>query len=390
MHPASLCLLELVGLADEVIELGRRIKTVSVYEGCVPRAHLKLSDLPSRYPFAVVLEQSVLEDLLEQQIRRAGSKVEWNRRLLEIKPSDNGIEACIENMASSDRDHGMPEFQTSLEDRITIHADFVVGADGHNSTVRQQLNIRSVRVGAPQLFAVYEMETSEPVDHVMRLVLNKSALSVMWPLAKNRCRWSFQVASSKAGGEFPPKERNRLMSIRARRELDRMDDLRDFLTQRAPWFPAETIREKNWIAHVQFERRLALSLGEGRCWLAGDAAHQTGPAGMQSMNLGFLEGADLADKFKSILREKAGLEVLQIYNRVHCAEWRQLLGLRESTDLSKSLSSWARRRFKNILGMKDHAKPPHSFPRWARRYFGTMLGSLPSSGDDLNHLMKQI
>jgi len=310
--------------------------------------------------------------------------------LLGIKPSDNGVEACIENLASSHRDHGITEIQTTLEDRVTIHADFVVGADGHNSTLRQQLDIRSVQVGTPQFFAVYEIETSEPVDHVMKLVLSKSALSVLWPLAKNRCRWSFQVASSKAGIEFPPKERNRLMSIRARRELDRMDVLRDFLAERAPWFPTESIREMNWIAHVQFERRLAISFGEGRCWLAGDAAHQTGPAGMQSMNLGLLEGADLADRFKSILREQAGLEVLQIYNRVHCAEWRRLLGLREPTDLSNSLSSRARRHFTTILGMKDHAKQPHSFPSWARRHFGTMLDSLPASGDDLNHLMKQI
>jgi hypothetical protein len=40
--------------------------------------------------------------------------------------------------------------------------------------------------------------------------------------------------------------------------------------------------------------------------LAGDAAHQTGPIRMQSMNMGFREGADLAAKLTRILSLKYG------------------------------------------------------------------------------------
>jgi NADPH-dependent dioxygenase len=362
---------------------------MSLYEGSVPRAQLQLSNLPGRYPFAVVLEQSVLEDLLEQQLRRAGSKVEWNHRLLEIKPSNTGVEACVEKLASSPRNVGKPDLEAGLEDRLTIHADFVVGADGHNSSLRRELNIRSVRVGAPQLFGVCEIEKADPMDHAMRLVLNKSANGILWPLAQNRCRWTFQLAPSKVGGEFPRKERDRLISERTRRELDGIDDLHNFLAERAPWFPLESILETNWVAVVQFQPQLALSFGQGRCWLAGDAAHQTSPAGMQSMNIGLLEGAELADKFKSILRDNAGVEVLQTYDRIRRAEWTGLLGLRGSQQ-PNSLLSWASRQFSTILATKEHAKWCRSFPSWARRHFGTILSSMPASGEDLNHLLKQL
>ncbi len=391
LHPATLGLLERVGLADEVVELGRRIKSVSLYEGegRVPRAHFNLSDLPGRYPFAVVIEQSVLEDLLEQQLRRTASKVEWNHRLVEIKASEDGVDARIENLAGSGRADNPAETETSLQDRVTIHADFVIGADGHHSALRQLLNIPLVKVGVPQLFAIYEIETAEPVDHVMKLVLGKTAHSVLWPLAKNRCRWSIQVTPSTDGIEFPAKDRHRLMSVRARRELDRIEVLRDLLAKRAPWFHVETITEMNWVAHVQFERQMALRFGQGRCWLAGDAAHQTSPGGMQSMNLGLLEGADLADRLKSVLRDKAETEVLQDYGRIHGGQWRRLLGLKDPTGPARSLSSWASRHFRTILGIKEDAELHPPLPSWASRHFGTIMGSLPASGDDLNHLLKQ-
>ncbi|MGO8699253.1 MAG: FAD-dependent monooxygenase [Limisphaerales bacterium] len=389
LHSASLDLLERVDLADEVTQLGRRVKMASIFAGHERRAELDFSRLPGRYPCIVVLDQSMLENLLEQRLRKAGCKIEWNRRLLKIKPRDNGLEAWIENLELFERDYSLPMFANAVGERITLEADFVIGADGHHSAVRQQMDIRAVPMGAPQLFAVYELETVEPVDHVMKLVLNKSGISALWPVAENKCRWSFQIVPPRAQSRYPRKDREPLISIRERRALDSTDDLGDFLAKRAPWFPARSFREMNWIAYVQFERQMASKFGQGRCWLAGDSAHQTSPAGMQSMNRGLLEGADLADRIKSILRREAGMEALQIYDRVHGEEWKRLLGLDDLTERSHTFSSWARRHFASIFGAEDQGHPPRSFPSWARPYFGSILQSLPATGDDLNHLLKQ-
>jgi NADPH-dependent dioxygenase len=389
LHPASLRLLERVDLADEVIQLGRRVEVVSVFEGPECRAQLEFSGLAGCYPFVVVLDQSMLENLLEQRLRKAGCKIEWNRRLLAIKPRDNGVETFIENLGPLKADYSLPKLANAVGERMTLQADFVIGADGHHSTMRQQMDIRTVQIGAPQLFAVYEMETVEPVDHVMKLVLNKSTISALWPVAESKCRWSFQVVQPRAQSKFPRKDREPLISIGERRGLDRTDDLREFLAKRAPWFPSRSLSDINWIAYVQFERQMALKFGQERCWLAGDAAHQTSPAGMQSMNRGLLEGADLAGRITSVLRHEAGLETFQIYDRVQGEEWRRLLGLTELTERPLSFSSWARRHFVSIIGMEDQGQPPRSLPSWARRHFGAILRSLPATGDDLNFLLKQ-
>jgi NADPH-dependent dioxygenase len=365
LHPASLGLLERAGIAEDVIELGHRIETVGIYEGAARRTQANFSGLPGRHPFVVVLEQSVLEDLLEQRLRGCGGKVEWNHRLCQIEPGADGVEASIEKLAPSGRGYIIPEFETVVKDRLKGRADFVVGADGHNSLLRQQLDIRSVRAGAAELYAVYEIETVEPADHEMKLVLSDGAVSVLWPLAENKCRWSFQVVPPAAAAEFPQKDRDRLIIVQAPSDWDSLHHLQHFRAERAPWFQAH-IKGVIWTAHVQFERQLAAKFGQGRCWLAGDAAHQASPAGMHSMNAGLREAADLADKFKSILRDHADLGVLRNYEEVHRAEWEALLGLKRA------------------------AEPPSQLSPWVREHFPVILSSLPASGEDLSHLLEKL
>ena len=85
--------------------------------------------------------------------------------------------------------------------------------------------------------------------------------------------------------------------------------VRELLRQRAPWF-AVGARELGWSVEVRFERRLAASFGRGRVWLAGDAAHLTGPLGMQSMNAGLDEASDLAARLVRVGRAMDRLELL--------------------------------------------------------------------------------
>ncbi len=75
LHPRSIKLLYQAGLADQAIEFGRRIDTVGFYEGNTRRAEVRFSELPVEYPFALVLEQSSLENLLEQKLRQAQVRV---------------------------------------------------------------------------------------------------------------------------------------------------------------------------------------------------------------------------------------------------------------------------------------------------------------------------
>jgi 2-polyprenyl-6-methoxyphenol hydroxylase-like FAD-dependent oxidoreductase len=60
-------------------------------------------------------------------------------------------------------------------------------------------------------------------------------------------------------------------------------------------------------------------------WLAGDAAHLTGPAGIQSMNVGMREAQTLANAL-SVDRHRGGTSALEAYQAHGRDEWRRLLG----------------------------------------------------------------
>ena len=90
--------------------------------------------------------------------------------------------------------------------------------------------------------------------------------------------------------------------------------------------PFEQGERSGWATDIQFEHQLAPQFGRDRAWLVSDATHSDGPIGMQSMNMGFREGADLAAKLTRILRDKGSPDLLETYNLEHRLEWEQLLG----------------------------------------------------------------
>jgi 2-polyprenyl-6-methoxyphenol hydroxylase-like FAD-dependent oxidoreductase len=94
---------------------------------------------------------------------------------------------------------------------------------------------------------------------------------------------------------------------------------------------------------------MAREFGRNRCWLAGDAAHQTGPVGVQSMNAGFFEGEMLANTLGKITREKAPMSLLENYNRQQQAQWKRLLNLNQTAKAGDGTDPWVAQRTARLL-----------------------------------------
>lgn len=342
LHPRSLRLLDEVGVARDAIKLGHRIESVAFYDGAIRRAELKLSRLPVEFPFVLVLRQSILEDLLEQKLKEhRGLKVLWRHRLADLGMDGGAATAQIEELAMTGQGYATPEFDLGVKRSDSVGAEFVVGADGQNSVVRRRLDIESDRIGDPQHFAVYEVETDTPLPPEMRVIFDRRTVSVLWPLAENRCRWSFQLLQADVATDFPQKDRSRFLVAQPPGEHDDRHQLEQFLSARAPWFNAG-IKDVGWATDIQFEHRLVKQFGREQAWLAGDAAHQTGPVGMQSMNMGLREGADLVVKLKRVLRGDGSADLLETYNTEYRTEWEQLLGLTGAPAANAATDSWVR------------------------------------------------
>jgi 2-polyprenyl-6-methoxyphenol hydroxylase-like FAD-dependent oxidoreductase len=342
LHPRTLQLLDEAGIAREAIQRGQKIETVAFYEGAQRRAEVRLSALPVEFPFVLVLAQSALEDLLEKKLNEQGGvKVQWNHRLADLEMKDRAAAATIEEMALAGKGYIVPGFELEVKNTVSARADFVVGADGQNSAVRQRLGIPCEAAGGPELFTVYELETESALAPEMSIVFQQQTVSVLWPLAEKKCRWSFQWSQADAPADWPQKDRNRFTIEGSPGRQDSRHQLQQLLGARAPWFQA-AIRDVGWGADIQFEHRLARSFGRERAWLAGDAAHQTTPVGMQSMNMGMREGASLAALLRGILREHGPLDSLPAYNLEYRTEWEQLLGLKGAPAAGAAAGAWMR------------------------------------------------
>ena len=365
LHPFTLKLLDRFGLGSAAVERGRRIEKIAFYEGQARQAQIDLSQLPGEFPFLLILPQSALESLLEQHLRQKGVAVQWNHRFDGLVEEEEQVCATVEELEGTGTGYIVPHWETVVKRRMPIHAQFLVGADGHNSLTRQRLGIQQQHAGEIQSFAAYEFETDALSQNEVRIVLDGTSTNVLWPLGEKRFRWTFQLSRAEIAAEFPDKDRRAVRLAQPSIDERICRCVERVARQRAPWFTAK-VQKITWCTEVSFQRCVATSFGRNRCWLAGDAAHQTGPVGVQSMNAGFIEAEQLAGILRRVLQQNADLSLLEGYDRASRERWNNLLGMAGGLKARVDASPWIRERYSGILPC------------------------LPGLGTDLSWMLKQL
>jgi 6-methylpretetramide 4-monooxygenase / 4-hydroxy-6-methylpretetramide 12a-monooxygenase len=336
LHPRTLKLFQAIGLLRTVLEAGRRVQTVGFYEQSVRHADLNLPEAAG--DFLLILPQDQLEKLLEQRLRESGVGVYWNHRFDDLTQEGDDVSVTIEELGGTGTGYIVPHWESGVKNRRTLRAQLVIGADGRQSLVRQRLGLDFQRTGESQVFAAFEFESDAAATEEVRIAMNDTT-NVLWPLPGNKWRWSFQMLNDKGPPEFPEKERRAVRLSEPNVDERIRETVQRVARNRAPWFNAN-IQTVTWCTEVVFEPGLAKAFGQGRCWLAGDAAHQTGPAGVQSMNAGFREGKKLSELIPVILREQAPIDSLEEYGRENSLIWRQLLGLTGGLTAGRDTDAW--------------------------------------------------
>lgn len=325
LHARSLDLLRESGLADEAIAAGQKLEAMAILERGEPRATLRLEPAVAGTPLALSLPQSLLEQLLARKLAERGVQVRWSHRLAGLEPRGEQLVAQVQRLAKESAGYAVAHTEWAVDKSFELEASFVIGADGHRSLVRRALGIPFEEAGPSQVFAVCECALASAPPDRLQLLVDETSLSALWPLPGSRARWSFELDAPEVAAA--DRFKSRLTSRLGERYYPHLDEtrLRELLSARAPWFGPD-LRDVGWSIEVRFERRLVPEFGHGRAWLVGDAAHLTGPAGMQSMNAGLAEAAELAARIESVRRGAGGLELLDEYGRERLEDWRVLLG----------------------------------------------------------------
>jgi 2-polyprenyl-6-methoxyphenol hydroxylase-like FAD-dependent oxidoreductase len=366
IHPASLALLDELGLAQEVLGAAFRVDRVELRSGAAEPVSLSFDPSFGKYPFIAVLPQSSLESLLERELGRRGVTVAWFQRVADVKQGASEVTTEVEVLEAVPAGYAVASTAVEVTKTLTITSDFVIGADGHRSVVRRALDVNYNAVGELEVFDVFEFAASDaPVDPVTHVALHGATSNVLWTLPNGRRRWSFQVQDPKA----PPRlrEKSRLSMALPGESSPRYtaERLAELVRERAPWFESG-MGDIAWAGEVAFERRLAKRFGAGRVWLVGDSAHQTGPVGVQSMNAGLLEARELADAVADRILKNADPSVLEDYEQ-------------------RAVNAWCRQ-----LGLEAGYRAGEASPLWVREALNRIVPCVPATGDHLTKLLAQL
>jgi len=346
IHPRTLRILDQAGLSGALTAAGRKLTKVAYFDGREKRAEIDYSRLTSAHPYLLVVRQSLLERTVEDELRRRDHKVLWGHRLQALVDDGASVQADIAELDQVATGYPIARSEWVVQRTETIQPSFVIGADGYDSAVRRMAGIEMTEHHAGQIFSIYEIEATGELPGEVRVILDRDVTSVYWPLETGRCRWGFQIHDASVHEAS-------------------MERLQQLITARAPWYTSRPT-QIYWSTLATFASRLTQSFGKGGVWLAGDAAHQAAPVGVQSMNSGLVEARELASRMSQIQRAGVPRSLLQQFaTRLH-EEWEWLL------------------KPERAVRARPGAEP------WVRQNAARILACMPASGDDLEPLLEQI
>lgn len=259
--------------------------------------------------------------------------------------------------------------QLQLEDQTLISAQLIIGADGAQSWVREQMGVMLMERPYQQQAIVAVIDIEKPHQMLAyQSFLPSGPLGVL-PLAHpNQCAmvWSNDLPDAQRLLSLSQADFNRELSLALSYRLGKMTCLSDLKT-----IPLIMRHAKDYV-----QPRLAL---------IGDAAHSIHPLAGQGANLGFLDAAVLAQviaEAQAKNQDIGGLRVLKRYQR-----WRKgdnllmLAAMRGFKELFGLNSSWIVQLRSQGLNITDHTHwLKHVFMRHAMGQQGdlpelAMLGS---------------
>ncbi|WP_236589788.1 FAD-dependent monooxygenase [Ramlibacter aurantiacus] len=186
---------------------------------------------------------------------------------------------------------------TTTETESTVEADFLVGADGARSTVRELIGARlEGRYGLSKnyniVFRAPGLDRAHPHGPaIMYWQLNSEPPSLIGPMDKGDT-WFFMPTRVKADVKLADLDAPAM--IRQATGID---------------LPYEVLSSDEWVA----SRLIADRYRKGRVFLAGDACHLHPPFGGYGMNMGVADGVDLGWKLAAVLQGWGGTVLLDSY-----------------------------------------------------------------------------
>jgi 2-polyprenyl-6-methoxyphenol hydroxylase-like FAD-dependent oxidoreductase len=317
IFPRTLEVFSSIGILDEVLAEGRKLKAVSMYNDVRRLARMDFESIDSPYRFAIALPQSRTERILGARVETLGGRVEREMELIGMNQYPEGVRATYR------RADGTEE---------TVEASWLLGCDGAHSAVRHLIGMtfQGAQYDEEFLLADVKVESDLTPDEA-HLFLSKEGLCAYFPFAGGRGRI---IADQRPGAKHEGEEPS-------------IEEIKELVRQRC-FHPLE-VSDLVWRAWFRISHRMVQRYGSGRVYLAGDAAHIHSPAGGQGMNTGIQDAFNLAWKLALVARGSVGRGLLESYEAERMPVARSVINLTDRMTRAGTVQHPAAQHLRDLL-----------------------------------------
>lgn len=285
-HPPTLDMLDSVGLGAQVVAEG------------IPCPHWQIRLHPTGE--RAVFDLGILSKDTKHPYRLQCEQWKLSQAISDAAAAERNVDVVFSAKATGLRqdEHGVVVDYTASGEPRQLRAKFLIGADGARSTIREALSLPFEGETYPEttLLATTSVQFNEHLEGL-------SNVSYCW----------------KAGGNFallrvPGRWR---VSIYPREDLPIDDQLTEEAIEAslqeivARPERYDIIEKRPYRVH----QRIVPRYGEGRVWLAGDAAHLNSPTGGMGLNGGIHDAFELSAALIEVIVKGADIGRVTLYDR---------------------------------------------------------------------------
>lgn len=314
VHANTLEVLETLGVTEELLERGHVVPRFSVRSRDSRLIDVDFATLESRYPFTLMVPQDVTEAVLLRRLEALGGGVHRPWEVIDLLEDHDGI-----NVTLRSGDGGIAR----------VHAQYVIGADGMHSIVRQAARI-------PFDGSVYE-DSFVLADVIMD-----------WPLARDEVNLFFSPEGLVVVAALPQDRYRIVATVDEAPPEPALQDVQALLDARGPRHRKARVHEVIWSSRFRVHHRLAGRYHRGRIVLVGDAAHVHSPAGGQGMNAGIVDACVLGPRLADIVAGRRDQGALDEYEALRRPVAEHVLALSNRGTRAATLRNPLLRMLRNL------------------------------------------
>jgi 2-polyprenyl-6-methoxyphenol hydroxylase-like FAD-dependent oxidoreductase len=238
--------------------------------------------------------QPGLEPILRHRAEQSGAQVLEGSEVVGVEPNGDGVAVTVRDV---DRDTTQ-----------TLYAHYVVGADGAHSTVRERLGIpvdgRGIFSNSITIYFTADLWPQMGGKPLSVIYINNPAFGGFFRLAKD-CQSGFLAVNTMGDPNSDPDPSNAARDTSEARLIE--------LVRVGAGVPDLDVRIDG-VARWRATSDVAQRYGDGRVFLAGDAAHLMPPNGGFGGNTGIADAYDLAWKLALVIKGVAAPDLLSTYD----------------------------------------------------------------------------